>query len=381
MHARPETGAWRARRWVYFAGPWLVYLGYPLAVAWQELRGAPRVAAVVLLAAFAAAYLLGVPAAVRAGRETGRYLLLAAMLATAAALALLIGPEGLATLVYVAAAAVVLLPGRAALPLVLALAAATTFLPAVLPGWPGGVQWAHGLSVLAAAFIGFAFITLVRSNVALRAARDAVAQLAAGEERLRIARDLHDLLGHSLTTITVKAELAGRLVGRDPDRARTEIADVERLARQSLSDVRATVAGYRDVSLAAELATAREVLGAAGMAAELPSSVDDVPAELRELFGWAVREGVTNAVRHSGAHRVRVSVCRSAVEIVDDGAAAVGSADRARLSGLGLAGLAERAARLGARVQAGPLDGRGFRLRVEVPDAPEAGSGARPDAR
>jgi two-component system sensor histidine kinase DesK len=262
--------------------------------------------------------------------------------------------------------------------------------------------------VLGAAFIGLGFIMVIRNNVALRAAREEVARLAAEQERLRIARDIHDLLGHSLTTVTVKAQLARRLVNRDPDRAETEIAQVEQLARQSLADVRAVVAGYREVSLAVELATAREVLMAAGIAAEVPRAVDQVPAELRELFGWAVREGVTNAVRHSRAHRIRITVGERAVEVVDDGTArtdaagaagpagpwstggragrpVVGSAragsagdpaggsagSSGRLAGgTGLAGLAERAARLGGWVEAGPVDGQGYRLRVEVPADP-----------
>ena len=121
---------------------------------------------------------------------------------------------------------------------------------------------------------------------------------------MRIARDLHDLLGHSLTAASVKAQLAGRLVGQDDARAAAEIGDVERLTRQVLADVRAAVAGYREVSLAVELATAREVLGAAGIAADLPGAVDEVPAGQRELFGWVVREGVTNAVRHSRRQRL-----------------------------------------------------------------------------
>jgi hypothetical protein len=132
--------------------------------------------------------------------------------------------------------------------------------------------------------------------------------LAAENERTRIARDLHDLLGHSLTTITVKAGLARRLSERGESvRAAAKIGEVERLSRRTLADVRAAAAGHRDITLAGELATAREVLRAAGILAELPGSVDIVDASLSELFGWVVREGVTNVVRHSRATHCTIS--------------------------------------------------------------------------
>jgi two-component system sensor histidine kinase DesK len=276
-------------------------------------------------------------------------------------------------MVYIASAGIVLLRPRHSVPFAVLLAAASALLPPLLPGSSSGPQWGLGVSVLAAAFVGFGFITLVRSNAALRMAREEVARLAAEQERLRIARDMHDLLGHTLTTVTVKAQLARRLVYRDPGRAETELADVERLARQSLADVRAVVAGYREVSLAVELATAKEVLAAAGMSVQMPQAVDAVPGELRELFGWAVREGVTNAVRHSRASQVRITVDERAVEVVDDGTGSRPDPTAAAAPGrpgTGLSGLAERAARLGGRVEAGPVDGHGYRLRVEVPPRP-----------
>jgi two-component system sensor histidine kinase DesK len=367
---------WRARRWSYFAGPWLVYLGYPLAALWRQGSLAERVLGTALLAAFCVDYIFGIPKALVAGTVRARHGLLLRMLAVAALLTVLVGTDGLATLVYLASGTIVLLPPRQSIPIAVLLSAAAALLPAAVPGWHSGPQWAAGLSVLGSAFIGFGFITLIRSNAALRMAREEVARLAADEERMRIARDMHDLLGHTLTTVTVKAELARRLVYRDPGRAESELADVERLARQSLADVRAVVAGYREVSLAVELATAREVLAAAGIVADLPQAVDAVPGELRELFGWAVREGVTNAVRHSRARRVQISVAEDAVEVIDDGAGHHGEPGTAsgRIAGgrpgTGLAGLAERAARLGGRLEAGPLAGQGYRLRVEVPRSP-----------
>ena len=133
------------------------------------------------------------------------------------------------------------------------------------------IAWGNALSVLLVALAMFGFFKIVQSNIALAAARAEVARLAAENERSRIARDLHDLLGHSLTTITVKAGLARRLAERgDPDRALTEITEVEQLSRRTLGDVRAAVAGHREVTLAGELATSREVLRASGIVAELP---------------------------------------------------------------------------------------------------------------
>ena len=143
--------------------------------------------------------------------------------------------------------------------------------------------------------------------------------MAAENERFRIARDLHDLLGHSLTAITVKAALARRLGAADPPHAPQEIAEVETLARQSLADVRAAVTGYRDVTLAGELATGRELLRAVGITADLPGAVNVVDPVHHKLFGWAVRVGLTNVIRHAHASSCAVRLSRSSVEIVDDG--------------------------------------------------------------
>ena len=236
-----------------------------------------------------------------------------------------------------------------------------------------GLQWTIGTSIAFASIAVYGFSRLIRANHELAAAREQVATVAAERERMRIARDLHDLLGHSLTTVTVKAALAARLFDQDPVRARAEIAEVEVLARESLADVRAAVAGFREVRLATELATAREVLEAAGIEAQLPGAVDGLSAELGGLFGWVVREGVTNVVRHSRASRVWITLDAGGIEIVDDGS---GCAQKASgqistdSAGHGLEGLTERVVALGGHLKAGPVneDGTaGFRLRVDVP--------------
>lgn len=156
--------------------------------------------------------------------------------------------------------------------------------------------------MLVSSFAAWGLTQIISRNVALARARQEIARLAVADERVRMARDLHDILGHSLTVITVKAELAGRLAEAEgATRTLAEVRDVERLAREALADVRATVGGVRQVTLSTELVNARSALEASGIIPDLPQAVDEVPAERRELFGWVVREGVTNVVRHSGA--------------------------------------------------------------------------------
>jgi two-component system, NarL family, sensor histidine kinase DesK len=220
-------------------------------------------------------------------------------------------------------------------------------------------------------------IEVVRANQALAETRAELARLAAENERIRIARDLHDLLGHSLTTITVKAGLARRLGPADPAGAVAQIAEVEDLCRRVLADVRAAVSGYREVTLASELARGRELLRASGITADLPTSIEVADPAHQELFGWAVREGLTNVIRHSRARSCEVRLSASCVEIIDDGHGS------AAPPGNGLSGLRERAAAAGGGVDAGPVQPTGWRLRVWVPaaDPPPAVGDTTPAAR
>jgi two-component system sensor histidine kinase DesK len=229
----------------------------------------------------------------------------------------------------------------------------------------------------------------------LRQTRAELARVAVAEERLRIARDLHDLLGHSLSLITLKAELSRRMIGTDTDRAAHEMAELEAVARQSLSDVRAAVAGYRQPDLAAELASARQLLTAAGIGCRITApDIPGLPGDVDAVLAWTIREGITNVVRHARATSVVVTVTRgqdtAVAEITDDGtggAAAPGGVPapstagpaaaaevagaaglaRLRLTGSGLAGLAERIRALGGDLAAGHIQPHGFRLRVTIP--------------
>jgi two-component system, NarL family, sensor histidine kinase DesK len=212
-------------------------------------------------------------------------------------------------------------------------------------------------------FMMAAFAKQIQSRIQLIATQHELARVAVEQERSRVGRDMHDILGHSLTVITVKAELAGRLLETDPQRAAKEIAEVEELARGALADVRSTVAGYRGVSVVSELANARSALEAAGIRAELPGSVDDIPSAYRELFGWALREGITNVVRHSQATSCAVRLGPSFVEVSDNGR---GPTEDATSSGTGLAGLRERVQDAGGSLAIGRAAGGGFLLRVSL---------------
>ncbi|GAA0996818.1 hypothetical protein GCM10009555_093290 [Acrocarpospora macrocephala] len=203
--------------------------------------------------------------------------------------------------------------------------------------------------------------------VQLRQAQREVARLAAADERLRISRDLHDLLGHSLSLIVLKSELASRLAETDSgaEPVRREIADIESVARQALIEVREAVTGYRQRALSDELDNARSTLEAAGVTVTIRRSGPPLVADLDGLFGWAVREGTTNVVRHARATRCLIEVTHNTstaiLDITDDGQ---GSAAQ---PGSGLTGLSERVEAAGGTLQAASLGTRGFRLRVEVP--------------
>jgi len=206
------------------------------------------------------------------------------------------------------------------------------------------------------------------ANAELATARDEVARLAVNDERLRFARDMHDLLGHSLTVIAMKGELAHRLVDTDPATAKAEMASVTEVARTSLADVRAAVSGYRKLELTAELGGARAALTAAGIDVDVHVPDVQLPADVEGALAWAVREGTTNVVRHSHARhcdvRVVAGLAEASVDIADDGSAGAPSSAG---EGNGLRGLRERVERLGGYVEAGPRPEGGFRLRVAVP--------------
>ncbi len=217
----------------------------------------------------------------------------------------------------------------------------------------------------------------VNANRELRAAREENARLAVTAERLRIARDLHDLLGHDLSLIALKSELAEYLVAGSPDQAVAAMREVGGVARTALQEVRAAVAGYRQPTLTSELRGAREMLAAAGISYVEEGGRIAVPPALEAVLGWTVREGVTNVIRHSRARTCTIRVIQKegsvGVEVVDDGLGAPPTPDTSPLlaehGGNGLSGLAERVASLGGKLEAGPRLQGGFWLFVDLPIA------------
>ena len=306
-----------------------------------------------------------------------------------------VGPVIVILLLFVSSLLVVRDPGSGFYPFFFyASAGASALLPArravalmALAGLVGGVAFylamqdvvgalVQGLSVTIIGVTVFSASELRRTNRDLVEARGELARLAVADERVRIARDLHDTLGQSLSVITLKSELAGRLLPEDPVRAQAEVRDIEVVAREAMASVRETVVDSRRPTLEGELAAARKAHVAADIAPSIEAAADGLPPVVDAVLAWTVREGVTNAVRHSGARRVRIQIGRQGAwaeaSITDDGGAEHQATSAQAGAGSGLTGLSERVAALGGRFEAGPISGGGFRINVSLPLEPVA---------
>ena len=207
-------------------------------------------------------------------------------------------------------------------------------------------------------------------NRELHEARAELAQLAVADERARFARDLHDLLGHSLSVIALKAELAGRLLREQPAEAAGHVSEIEQVARGALTEVREAVSGYRQPTLDDEIAGAKMALSAAGIEAEIERPAVTFDPAIEAVLAWTVREGATNVIRHSGAGHCSVKVMaglgEAGVEVLDDGPGCEDVIANGH-DGHGLEGLRERVARLHGQIEAGTGAAGGYRLAVRVP--------------
>jgi two-component system sensor histidine kinase DesK len=338
----------------------LAFLVFPLSdLLSGRLSGGSEVVAAAGLVAFAALYLrlFWILPWVATDRRAEGSVLLGSLAALAIGLSIAFSDQWLGLLVYLGIAVALTLPTRLALP---GIAGAAAIGVAITGELNVAVQIvAFGLILVAVRRL----MELVRE---LEATRAQVAELAASAERLRVSRDMHDLLGHNLSLIALKSELARRLLSRDPSAAEGEVRDIESVARTSLQEARAAVRGLRSASLASELDRARQALEAAGIEVEVRTT-GPLPARVETVLGFTAREGATNVIRHSHAGRCEIAVRRvgevAELEVRDDGVGATGAVDQ----GSGLRGLAERMAEAGGSVDAAPAAGGGFRLIARVP--------------
>lgn len=293
-----------------------------------------------------------------------------ALMAAALAVLTFAAAPGRDGLLFAAGAAGAALTARRGLPAILGIAA----LAAIL-------QLGHGANTLTAFGVALNDVIvgvgaaggrlLVETNRELLQARDDVAALAVADERLRLARDLHDLLGQDLTLAVLQNELLGRALPEgSAAAARERQAEVTLSLRKALDDLREAVGGFRTLSLETELGLARASLTTAGIRLDLRRSGGRLAPEQDAALAWAVREGVTNVVRHSAARTCRLVVREAAdsvvLEIEDDGVGPAGSR-----SGSGQMGLAERLAGVGGRLETSAGEGGGYRLVASLPLPPK----------
>ncbi|MFF8727644.1 sensor histidine kinase [Streptomyces sp. NPDC015171] len=239
-------------------------------------------------------------------------------------------------------------------------------------GWgdASGIGYATFLSSMVTA----AILGLSEAVRELRSAREELARRAVEKERLRFSRDLHDLLGHTLSVIVVKSEAARRLAGRDLDAALTQIGDIESVGRQALTEIREAVTGYREGSLATELTRARSALSATSIEPVVRQSGSPLAPQTEALLGWVVREAVTNVVRHSDATRCDIGVESAAdrvrLTVTDNGTGKAVTRPAEGIGGTGLKGLTERLAAAGGSLRAGRSPRGGFTVTAELPQEP-----------
>ncbi|MEU1472043.1 sensor histidine kinase [Streptomyces sp. NPDC005761] len=380
---RPPTNGKQAGTKLLWIGIWLAFMSAPVKdladgnhTPWATALGT------LGLLVFVGSYLVLVFRHTSKALDPFRVRAALAFLGTLAVLlSLTFGTPWLVLFVYVSVSVGATLPMRTARWLI---PAVTAVLVAI------GLTGDHPREIITALVFpallgGFAMSgvrQMIRTTIQLREARATVAQLAANEERLRLARDLHDLLGHSLSLITLKSELAGRMLPEHPEQAAAQVADIEQVSRQALVDVRSAVTGYRRPTLPGELAGARTALAAAGVTADVPAEApEDLPEKVEEALAWALREAVTNVVRHSGAGRCTVTVApRQTLDgrvleltVADDGRGSAGT-----LRGNGLTGMAERLATVDGTLTTRatePRSGKGFTTVLSVPL--ESGLGSR----
>ena len=270
-------------------------------------------------------------------------------------------------------------------PVAILAVAAVALVVDLLAGAAADVALTNGVTVLLTGLGNYAVHQLFATVAELRCTRRELAQMAVTQERDRFARDLHDLLGHTLSVIVVKAEAVRRLAPLDSSAAALHAADIEAIGREALTDIRRAAGGYRGAGLERELIRARGALEAAGIiltVTPVPTVDRPLPEEIDVLLGWVVREAVTNVLRHSRSSRctigIRGTTRSTRLTIEDTGATFAPRTDPD--TGTGLTGLTDRVAAAGGTVEAGPTD-HGFRITVDVPNPLGPVTSTRPFAQ
>ncbi len=355
----PSSGdPWQRYGWL-MAIVWMVFLLFPVqAVAASAAPVPARGLAWVAIAGFAGTYVVGFVIGMRAGwrRPTPAVWACFALAAACAALTVpAIGWEATSFLPFLMAYASYGLGSTtqwianiAGIALVMAYVGVSSALDAPTP-WP-----LLGVIVMLAA-VNTITTWLIDRSVATD---DLRVELATSEEREAVARDVHDLLGHSLTVVKLKAELAGRLVEADPARARAELDEIVRLTSEAIGGIRATVTGLRSNGLATQLTASAAALDSAGIAVEVAGRPEALSPAQSLPAGWILREATTNVLRHACASRVRIVLEPGTVVIEDDGAGIRGR------PGNGMRGMAERASAAGATLRVEARESAGTRVRV-----------------
>lgn len=352
------SSMWHRFGWV-MAAIWIVFLVFPYQAVLESQRGTPaKVAAQVGVIAFAVVYVGGQIWLARLGRRNvrTRWLIFVALVLIGAGTTPVLGLAVLGYVPYLVSYAALSLPQPASLGIFVAGAASSIGLPLLM-----GQMGNYGFLSVIVLLVGI-MTTLVRISIDHDITNEAIKeQLLVVGERERVARDVHDVLGHSLTVVTVKAELAARLIEVDPKRAAVELEQIQSLTRQALAEVRATVGGLRVARLGEELEGARGALHAAGIEAQVPDDASVVDPRYRIVFAWVLREAITNVVRHSQARSCVVSLSEHEMSVADDGIGlASGSA------GNGLRGIRERVAAVSGRLDIAARPGGGTVLTVKV---------------
>lgn len=360
----PIRDPWGRFSWV-LGIIWILFMAFPIASAFRaDAVLGVRIAAVVLLVLYSALYIVTFIRMLRSDdweqSKRRAYPALVVMTVLMLVSAALVGPGALGAGSFLVAIAMFSGDRRTAVILSTSILLAEYLLLTVwLAAVPAGFEdYAILYMPPAIVFVTTGSVRLI--DGAQDAHNEMMRQSAVVSERERVARDVHDVLGHSLTIVTVKAELAERVIDSDPARAKEELAQIRSLTREALGEVRATVAGLRVARLGDELAAAAAALRDAGLEASVPAEPEVVDPRYRIVVAWVVREAVTNVVRHARAGRCVVTLDESGVVVEDDGR---GTPDD--VAARGLRGIRERVEAAGAALSIGTGDaGRGTRVEV-----------------